>query len=98
MDRKVKYLLGIAIVSLTSALSTATAGQETAWAQKSMQDCQQEINEDNMKSFESQLSPYSQREYRTLNPEQKRKAMSYADKNQMSPDDAVKRVLSEAKR
>lgn len=98
MDRTVKSIFGIVGLSLTAALGTLSAGQETAWAQKSLQECQQEIAEDNTKSFESELSPYAQREYRTLNPEQKRKAMSYADKNQMSPDDAVKRVLSESKK
>ncbi len=100
MSRTFMHALSIAGFSLMTVIGSSSlfAGQETAWAQKSLQDCQQELNEENMKNFESELSPLTYREYMGLNPQQKKSAMDYADKNNMSPDSAVMRVMSDSKK
>ena len=79
-------------------LVNVNAGEETAWAKRSTQDTQAEVNKENKCNFESQLSHYSYMEYMKFNPMQKKKAMDYADNNKMSPDNAVMRVMSETPR
>lgn len=79
----------------TGASFSINAGEETAWARKGTQDCQQTLAEENMGDFESQLSAFGYKEYMKFSPEQKKKAMDYADNNQMSPDGAVMRVMAD---
>jgi hypothetical protein len=86
-------ILGICIA--TGVVCSLNAGEETAWTRKTMQDQQQQLAERNMSDFESELSAFGYKEYMKLSPEQKKRAMDYADNNKMSPDAAVMRVMAD---
>ena len=46
----------------------------------------------NYKTFKARLSPFALHEWMNFTPEQKRKAMEYADRTQLSPDTAIFKV------
>lgn len=54
--------------------------------------CQQHVHSKDMSSFESELTPYAKSIFTQFSDDRKTKAMDYADKNKMSPDDAVAKV------
>ena len=64
-----------------------------AWQRKSAD----EMRKDDESSFAGQLSPYTYNYWRDFNPDQRKKAMDLADKNKMSPDDAVAKVQQDKK-
>lgn len=61
---------------------------------KNMQVCQKENNEDNEYDFSALLSPQSLKAFNNFTPDQKRRAMDYADNNQMDPNAAVGKVAA----
>jgi hypothetical protein len=63
------------------------------WSTKTQQEyLKLETDEYNEDSFKSELSTFALHEWYQLTPEQKKKAMEYADKTQLSPDAAVLKV------
>jgi hypothetical protein len=66
---------------------------DTSKCEKQMDQCKKEAPKTDEDSFASSLSHHSRSQFRNFTPEQKRKAMDYADKNRMSPEDAVAKVM-----
>jgi len=89
-------VMNFLVISLsTGVVCSLNAGEQTAWARKTEIDTKSQLAEQNASSFESKLSAFGYNEYMKLSPEQKKKAMDYADNNQMSPDAAVLRAMAD---
>lgn len=103
---KNKKMIAWTILSITTSFSLFAA-EEVAWQRKqvdtsrckrdgkTMQRCQEEVAEDNKYNFESELSPDVYKVYEDFTDDQKNTAMDYADRNRMTPNDAVRRVSAE---
>jgi len=61
---------------------------------QNMKECKANIEKKDLASFEAALSSYSRTTFAKFSNDQKKKAMDYADKNTMSPDDAVTKVAT----
>ena len=62
---------------------------------KTDQRCEKENTEDNLYTFGAELSTDSFKYFNNFTPEEKQQAMSLADGNKMSPDEAVARIRTE---
>lgn len=82
-------LLGVA------ASACLCAEDQVAWEKKTIDQCKKEASSKDESSFEGALTPHAKRQYRDLTDVQRKKAMDYADKNKMTPDEAVAKVASE---
>lgn len=60
--------------------------------EKKRKECQARADKKDEESFQSELNPRTFSKYQGFSSEQKIKAMDYADKNRMSPNDAVDKV------
>jgi hypothetical protein len=56
--------------------------------------CMKDVERDDMDEFREELSDLSLSQFEKFTPDQKKKAMDYADNNKMKPDDAVQKVLN----
>jgi hypothetical protein len=84
----------IALALLVASLGTsAYAGEQVAWEKKNPEQYKKEVAKQNESSFVASLSPYYAQQYKKMTPEEKRKAMEYADNNKMSPDAAIDKVI-----
>lgn len=91
----------VALLGVTAGASLSANDQNqspnnqnnVAWQKKTLD----ETRKDDESSFASQLSPYTHNYWRSFSPDQKKRAMDMADKNKMSPDDAVEKVQMEKK-
>lgn len=66
----------------------------SATCKEDYNECKADAKGDDMSSFKYHLSPYSKSLFENFTPKQREKAMDLADKNKMSPDDAVMKVNS----
>jgi hypothetical protein len=60
--------------------------------QRENEKCKHNANDKDLSSFSSELSTYSSMLFSRFTMDQKKQAMDNADKNKMSPDDAVGKV------
>jgi hypothetical protein len=100
---KTKNFTKLAILTLASTACLSTS-ELSAWESKpvnyskcrkdgkSDERCQKENREDNLYTFGAELSTDSFTTFNDFTDDQKNKAMSLADGNKMSPDDAVAKV------
>lgn len=56
--------------------------------------CEKKIKQNDENSFSNALGPFDKTNFNSLSSDDKTKAMDYADKNKMSPSDAVEKVMS----
>jgi hypothetical protein len=92
---KIQWIALTLITAGTSLFADTQANQETAWERKTMDRCKKEMMKEDEATFSSSLSPFAKKQYQGFTPEQRKKAMDYADSNKMSPDDAVAKVMSQ---
>jgi hypothetical protein len=100
---KQKQLIALALFGMVAgaslfadqAVQENQTNHETAWERKSMDKCKREMQKNDESTFSAALSPYAKKQYQGFSSDQRRKAMDYADHNNMSPDDAVAKVAGQ---
>lgn len=101
-----RYFVKAALLGVTAGASLCAADQNVAaqstpnnqnniaWQRKTPDECRK----DDEAAFNAKLSPYTHNFWRDFTPDQRKKAMDYADKNKMDPDAAVEKVQMEKKK
>ncbi len=69
-----------------------------ASCKKEAEECKRDAHKTDEGSFYHKLSPVYRSMFKNFNAKQKVQAMDMADKNKMSPDDAVAKVASSSKK
>jgi hypothetical protein len=80
------------VLAGVAASAVLYANDPVAWEKKTPDKCVKESGKADESSFASSLSPYTYGMYKDFTPDQKKRAMDFADHNKMSPDDAVMKV------